>query len=85
MVDVTAWEQPDLFSLPSAIRVRFEALIDPETETVVLVVEGVTFPARKVVALHSSSPVPWGDCEKMARDLGAVFTALLRHHTPPFR
>lgn len=84
MSETLSWSQPSLLESRPPVRLRFEALVDPDDCTVVLVVEAVTFPERKLIALTSSSPVPFSEVEARARDLGREFTHLLREHTGPF-
>lgn len=84
MVDLSSWSQPALFTSPSAIRLRFDALVDPLEESVVFRVEARRYPANELVALLTSAPVAWPHVEERAREFGREFTDLLREHTGPF-
>jgi len=54
---VNTWSQPALFGR-SAVAVQLLALVDPEDETVVFLVESKEAPGQKLIALWSSSPQP---------------------------
>lgn len=84
MTQPISWTQPSLLDGPTPMRIRFEALVDPVDETVVLVVEATQFPSRTLVALQSTPPIPFPEVEQRAKELGREFTALLRSHTGPF-
>lgn len=84
MSETTSWSQPSLLESRPPVRLRFEALIDQDDQTVVLVVEATAFPERRLIALTSTSPIPFSDVEERARDLGREWTQLLREHTGPF-
>lgn len=83
MVDIS-WEQPPLFTVPKAVRIRFDALIDPIEESVVLFIEAREYPTRELLAMISSAPIAWEHVEERAREFGREWTALLREHTGPF-
>lgn len=84
MVDIASWEQPALFSTPKPVRIRFDVLVDPLDETVILVIEAKDVLTGSLIALQSSSPVAFADAEWRAREFGVDFTRLLRDHTAPF-
>ena len=84
MTDSTRWSQPSLLDSRPPVRVRYEALIDPDDCTVVLVVECTTFPGKQLVSLYSTAPVGYLEIDAVAREAGREFTRIMRDHTGPF-
>lgn len=84
MTDSTTWSQPSLLDSRPPVRLQFEALVDQDDCTVVLVVSATTYPDKRLIALQSSSPLPFHLVEERAREFGRSFTELLREHTGPF-
>lgn len=84
MVDALSWSQPSLLESRPPVRIRFEALVDPIEETVVLSIEARAYPLAALIALTSTGPVRFDLVEDRARELGREFTDLLREHTGPF-
>lgn len=84
MVDSSAWAQPQLFDSRIPVRLRFDVLVDPEELTAVIAFEAVQFPQRNLIALESTSPIPFETVDVHVREMAKRFTALIREHTGPF-
>jgi hypothetical protein len=80
-----SWTQPSLpLGPPPALRLLLEVLLDPQEERAVLSIEARTYPDKQLVALCSRGEVHYSDIEYHVRELGFIFTRLIREHTDPF-
>lgn len=75
--------EPTLFP-GGALSITCEALLDPEELTLLFVVRAFDVGNGKLIALWSSSPVPFEDYERIQRRAIKEFTDLTHHHSGPF-